>query len=89
MKYGESHMFQNVTRDYEQVINLAGVISSESGCVRVYIEDDKFTCPNCQNKANPVDEMHESKLCMLLFILELDMSYSASKTKHHRSESEL
>ena len=67
MKYGESHLHVQKcnTCDYEQVINSAGVISSESGCVRVYAEDDKFACPNCQNKANPVDEMHESKLCML------------------------
>ena len=26
---------------------------------------DEFANPNCQNKADPVDEMHESKLCML------------------------
>ena len=67
MKYGESHSHVQKcnTWDYEQVINSAGVISSEWSCVKVYTEGDEFACPNRQNKADPVDVMHESKLCML------------------------
>ncbi len=86
-KYGKSQ--SNVQKcnmcEYEQVINSAGVANLESGCVRVYADDDEFFCPNCENtdaavpncesttgsKCGSTAGLDESKLCMLLYYLTL------------------
>lgn len=45
---GENSIRKCETCDYEQVIYSGGVHETEDGCLRVYAEEDKFSCPNCQ-----------------------------------------
>ena len=84
-KYGksQSHVQKCNTCEYEQVINSSGVLNLESGSVRVYADDDEFSCPNCENTGTAVPNrdstadsncgstagLDESKLCMLLYYL--------------------
>ena len=83
-KYGksQSHIKKCNMWEYEQVINSAGVMNLNSGCVRVYTDDDQFSCPNCENIGTAVPNcdttgsnsesttgLDESKLCMYSYHL--------------------
>ena len=58
---GKTSLRKCETCDYEQVIQSAGVHVSESGPIKVYADDDKFSCPKCDGNEDNLDEVPESK----------------------------
>lgn len=57
---GKTSLRKCETCDYEQVIQSAGVHASESGAIKVYADDDKFSCPKCDGNEDNLDEVPES-----------------------------
>ena len=90
-KYGksQSHIQKCNTCEYEKVINSAGVMNLESGSVRVYADDDEFSCPNCENTGTAVPNcdstagsncgstagLEESKFCACSYIIQRYKQY--------------
>ena len=58
---GKTRLRKCETCDYEQVIQSAGVHVSESGAIKVYANDDNFSCPKCDGNEDNLDEVPESK----------------------------
>ena len=48
-KYGQGEVSiqKCETCNYEKIIHSSGVHHDEGGCVKVYSEEDEFSCPNC------------------------------------------
>lgn len=68
---GKTSLRKCETCDYEQVIQSAGVHVSESGAIKVYADDDKFSCPKCDGNDDNLDEVPESKGSLHLIVSNL------------------
>ena len=68
---GKTSLRKCETCDYEQVIQSADVHISESGAIKVFADDDKFSCPKCDGNEDYLDEVPESKGSLHLIVSNL------------------
>jgi len=68
---GKTNLRKGETCDYEKVIQSAGIHVSESGAIKVYADDDKFSCPKCDGNKGNLDEVPECKGSLHLIVRNL------------------